>query len=76
MQLVPKEVLLLPPPTSCTDLVWAFGKLTLLVQLDKLVISQLGFLAQRRLARGVKLNHAEACVCSLNVGRWGSANAP
>jgi urease len=29
-------------------------------QLDKLVISQLGFLAQRRLARGVRLNHAEA----------------
>jgi Urease, gamma subunit len=32
-------------------------------QLDKLVISQLGLLAQRRLARGVKLNHSEACVC-------------
>jgi urease gamma subunit len=31
-------------------------------QLDKLVISQLGLLAQRRLARGVKLNHAEATV--------------
>ncbi|RMZ87354.1 hypothetical protein DV736_g5423, partial [Chaetothyriales sp. CBS 134916] len=30
-------------------------------ELDKLVTSQLGFLAQRRLARGVKLNHAEAC---------------
>ncbi|KAL2256600.1 hypothetical protein VTK26DRAFT_1426 [Humicola hyalothermophila] len=29
-------------------------------ELDKLAISQLGFLAQRRLARGVKLNHAEA----------------
>ncbi|KAM0287985.1 hypothetical protein ACHAQH_000053 [Verticillium albo-atrum] len=29
-------------------------------ELDKLVISQLGFLAQKRLARGVKLNHAEA----------------
>ncbi|RMZ67529.1 urease [Pyrenophora seminiperda CCB06] len=29
-------------------------------ELDKLVISQLGLLAQRRLARGVKLNHAEA----------------
>ncbi|KAK4696381.1 urease, partial [Lecanoromycetidae sp. Uapishka_2] len=29
-------------------------------ELDKLVTSQLGFLAQRRLARGVKLNHAEA----------------
>ena len=31
-------------------------------QLDKLVISQLGFLAQRRLARGLKLNHSEATV--------------
>jgi hypothetical protein len=31
-------------------------------QVDKLVISQLGLLAQRRLARGVKLNHSEACV--------------
>ncbi|KAK8104207.1 Urease [Apiospora kogelbergensis] len=29
-------------------------------ELDKLVISQLGFLAQKRLARGVKLNHSEA----------------
>ncbi|KAK0391945.1 hypothetical protein NLU13_1443 [Sarocladium strictum] len=29
-------------------------------ELDKLTISQLGFIAQRRLARGVKLNHAEA----------------
>ncbi|KAL8820314.1 MAG: hypothetical protein Q9223_001452 [Gallowayella weberi] len=29
-------------------------------ELDKLVISQLGLLAQHRLARGVKLNHAEA----------------
>lgn len=29
-------------------------------ELDKLTISQLGFLAQRRLARGVKLNHSEA----------------
>ncbi|KAK6820915.1 Urease [Apiospora arundinis] len=29
-------------------------------ELDKLVITQLGFLAQRRLARGVKLNHSEA----------------
>jgi hypothetical protein len=32
------------------------------LQVDKLVISQLGLLAQRRLARGVKLNHSEACV--------------
>ena len=31
-------------------------------KLDKLVISQAGLLAQRRLARGVKLNHAEATV--------------
>ncbi|KAK8851855.1 urease [Apiospora arundinis] len=29
-------------------------------ELDKLVITQLGFLAQKRLARGVKLNHSEA----------------
>ncbi|KAL1954602.1 hypothetical protein VTO42DRAFT_897 [Malbranchea cinnamomea] len=29
-------------------------------EVDKLVISQLGILAQRRLARGVRLNHAEA----------------
>ncbi|KAJ5788623.1 hypothetical protein N7457_003613 [Penicillium paradoxum] len=31
-------------------------------ELDKLTIAQLGFLAQRRLARGVRLNHAEAVV--------------
>jgi len=36
--------------------------LTSTQQLDKLVISQLGQLAQRRLARGVKLNHSEATV--------------
>lgn len=30
------------------------------LQLDKLAISQLGSLAQRRLARGVRLNHSEA----------------
>ncbi|CAO1605634.1 Urease [Xanthoria calcicola] len=29
-------------------------------ELDKLIISQIGLLAQRRLARGVQLNHAEA----------------
>lgn len=29
-------------------------------ELDRLLIAQVGFLAQRRLARGVKLNHAEA----------------
>ena len=38
--------------TDCADL----------QQLDKLVTAQLGFLAQRRLARGVKLNHGEAVV--------------
>lgn len=39
-------------------------------QLDKLTISHLGFLAQRRLARGVRLNHAEAvvCFCVLSTG--------
>ena len=31
-------------------------------QIDKLVTSQVGFLAQRRLARGVRLNHTEATV--------------
>ncbi|KAF2458202.1 hypothetical protein BDY21DRAFT_341862 [Lineolata rhizophorae] len=36
-------------------------------ELDKLVISQLGFLAQRRLARGVKLNHAEATALIASV---------
>lgn len=36
--------------------------LTLQSQLDKLLIAQAGFLAQRRLARGVILNHAEATV--------------
>ena len=35
-------------------------------ELDKLVISQLGFIAQRRLARGVKLNHSEATVSELS----------
>ncbi|KAF2017699.1 urease [Aaosphaeria arxii CBS 175.79] len=35
-------------------------------ELDKLVISQLGVLAQRRLARGVKLNHAEATALIAN----------
>ena len=45
-----------PPPR--TSPAW----LTALAQLDKLVISQLGLLAQRRLARGVKLNHTEATV--------------
>ncbi|KAI9835487.1 MAG: Urease [Sclerophora amabilis] len=36
-------------------------------ELDKLVISQLGLLAQRRLARGVKLNHAEATALIANI---------
>ncbi|CZT46794.1 probable urease [Rhynchosporium secalis] len=35
-------------------------------ELDKLVISQVGLLAQRRLARGVKLNHTEACALIAN----------
>ncbi|RYC65652.1 hypothetical protein CHU98_g613, partial [Xylaria longipes] len=35
-------------------------------ELDKLVISQLGFLAQRRLARGVRLNHTEATALIAN----------
>lgn len=36
-------------------------------ELDKLVISQLGFIAQRRLARGVKLNHSEATALIASV---------
>ncbi|KAF3063371.1 Urease [Trichoderma lentiforme] len=35
-------------------------------ELDKLVISQVGLLAQRRLARGVKLNHSEATALIAN----------
>ncbi|KAI1153660.1 urease [Nemania diffusa] len=35
-------------------------------ELDKLVISQLGFLAQRRLARGLRLNHTEATALIAN----------
>ncbi|KAF5138089.1 Urease [Metarhizium anisopliae] len=35
-------------------------------ELDKLVISQLGLLAQRRLARGVRLNHSEATALIAN----------
>ncbi|KAF2157054.1 urease Ure [Myriangium duriaei CBS 260.36] len=35
-------------------------------EIDKLLISQLGQLAQRRLARGVKLNHAEALALIAN----------
>lgn len=37
---------------------WADASL----KIDKLLISQLGLLAQRRLARGVVLNHTEATV--------------
>lgn len=40
-------------------------------ELDKLVISQTGLLAQRRLARGVRLNHSEACVSMFSFhGVW------
>ncbi|KAJ3514215.1 hypothetical protein NM208_g15085 [Fusarium decemcellulare] len=35
-------------------------------EIDKLVISQLGVLAQRRLARGVRLNHSEATALIAN----------
>ncbi|KAK2627444.1 hypothetical protein QTJ16_003410 [Diplocarpon rosae] len=35
-------------------------------ELDKLATSQLGLLAQRRLARGVRLNHSEACALIAN----------
>ncbi|KOS18994.1 Urease [Escovopsis weberi] len=35
-------------------------------EIDKLVISQVGFQAQKRLARGVKLNHAEATALIAN----------
>ncbi|KAK2617048.1 Urease [Conoideocrella luteorostrata] len=35
-------------------------------ELDKLVIAQLGLLAQRRLARGVRLNHSEATALIAN----------
>ena len=37
------------------------------LQVDKLIISQTGFLAQRRLARGVRLNHGEAVALIANV---------
>lgn len=43
------------------------GPLLTMRQLDKLVVSQLGFLAQRRLARGVKLNHSEAVVSNMKT---------
>ena len=56
MHLVPKEV------PSSQILPW-LGADIFSPQLDKLVTSQLGLLAQRRLARGVRLNHAEATVC-------------
>ncbi|NJR31506.1 urease subunit gamma [bacterium] len=71
MHLVPREVrrsslirfLPLPLPSiSLSPLLTIFSILPHDPQLDKLVISQLGFLAQRRLARGLLLNHSEACV--------------
>lgn len=40
----------------------SFDMLTPYVQLRKLNISTLGYLAQKRLARGVRLNHVEAVV--------------
>jgi urease gamma subunit len=58
MQLCPREV---------CYVVFAVLDPANLIQLDKLVISQLGLLAQRRLARGVKLNHSEATVRELDV---------
>ncbi|KIW11369.1 urease [Exophiala spinifera] len=36
-------------------------------EIDKLLTAQLGSLAQRRLARGVKLNHGEACALIASV---------
>jgi len=36
-------------------------------ELDKLLIAQAGFLAQRRLVRGIRLNHAEATALISNV---------
>lgn len=36
-----------------------------LLQLDRLILSQAGSLAQKRLARGVKLNHSEAVVSAV-----------
>lgn len=44
-------------------------------EVDKAAISQLGLLAQRRLARGVKLNHAEATVSAGNMPRCGGRAA-
>lgn len=63
MQLIPKEVGLLNPGT-CATLNKLRDWINWFWQIDKLVISQLGLLAQRRLARGVRLNHAEATVCT------------
>ena len=59
MHLVPKEVSCL----RAVHMLHELGADLLCPQLDKLLTSQLGFLAQRRLARGVQLNHAEATVC-------------
>eukprot|EP00158_Paraphelidium_tribonemae_P007517 Partr_v1_DN28277_c0_g1_i1_m76364 putative Urease, gamma subunit len=36
-------------------------------ELDKLVIHQVGSLAQKRLARGLRLNHTEACALIASV---------
>lgn len=65
MQLCPKEVCV--SLFQNTPLRPTRATLTALRQLDKLVISQLGQLAQRRLARGVKLNHSEATVCGIGT---------
>jgi urease gamma subunit len=45
---------------------WSLELFTDSAKLDKLVISQAGFIAQSRLARGVKLNHTESIVESLS----------
>lgn len=56
MHLVPREVSFLLASVTVTSIQCSDLKL------DKLVISQVGLLAQRRLARGVRLNHTEATV--------------
>ena len=65
MHLLPREVSYdaLLSKLVCADSVW---------QLDKIVISQVGCLAQRRLARGVKLNHVEATVYYFLSDEYGS----
>lgn len=59
MHLIPKEV--------SEDRPFIWSRPDHYTQIDKLVISQLGLLAQRRLARGVKLNHSEATVGELGL---------